>query len=800
MKNDYKTPALPSMPTITSITLLLTASLLTACGNSSKSSSTVSAAKETPCGDVAQRPWCNAKLSPEARTALLLGKMTTDQKIKLLAGGDLVALATADPYTGIVFGIPELGIPDLRMSDGPVGPRGSPVTSMPTPISLGATFNPAVAHAVGQTIANEVKHKGNDLLHGPVADLVRNPLAGRGFETLGEDPYLSTRLTVDWIRGAQSEGIMANVKHFIANHQEGQVGVPPLFALVGGRQSVNAVIDERTLRELYMPPFEAAVKEADVASFMCSYNFLNGDPTCSSQPLLQDVLRNEWGFGGFVISDYIMAVKDTINTIKQGAEIEMPIGVFLAAPIVTAALQSGAVTEQDIDKRVGTTLRTLFKFGFFDRARYVRNDDAINKPAHAAVARNAAEQGTVLLRNTGNVLPLKTGHRKILVVGTSAIERPSGGGSSSTIPFQFVSPLDAIKARAGTATEVIYDDGSDAVRAATLAATADVALVFAADRASEGTDKLCLRLDCSVADLPDPLALNAASPDAAKVPNLLLDPIIQASPIKDIIAQLSAPIIAGSSPVPGSVKNQDLLIIGVAKAQPKTVVILQTSSAVLTPWRDQVPAILEAWYPGQEGGQAITRVLFGDTDPGGRLPVSFPATELDTPVAGKPDRYPGILNQANHSEGVFIGYRWFDAEKVAPAFPFGHGLSYSTFNLSDMGVSRNPDGSFAITGRVTNTGSRAGWAVPQLYASLPSPDAATPQPLAVLKGFSKHLLQPGESASLSYMVTPKDLSYWSVKEKSWKTAPGCYVFSLGQSSRDRPQSKAMTLAGAACQP
>ncbi|MFD0949035.1 beta-glucosidase [Paraperlucidibaca wandonensis] len=789
------------MKKIIHLAILTQALLLTACGNDGSDSAVpqIVAATQSPCGSIDERPWCDTSLTPDARTSLLLNRMTISQKIKLLSGGDIAAVATADPYTGVVFGIPELGIPDLRMADGPVGARGSTTTSMPTPISLGATFNPMIAYAVGQTIANEVKNKGNDLLHGPVADLARNPLAGRGFETTGEDPYLTSRLTVEWIRGAQSEGVMTNVKHFIANHQEGQVGLPPLMALVGGRHLVNAVIDERTLREIYLPPFEAAVKEADAASIMCAYNYLNGDPTCSSKPLLQDILRQEWGFKGFIVSDYILSVKDTNKTLTHGAEIEMPIGFFLSAPLVQTALLAGEVTETDLDNRVGATLRTLFKYGFFDRQRYIKNDNAINQAKHAQVARDAAEQGIVLLRNNNDVLPLKESSRTILVIGSYAIERPSGGGSSSTIPFQFQTPLDAIKARVGTSSNVIYDDGSDSAKAATLAATADVVLVFATDRASEGTDKLCLRLDCSLADLPDPILLNAFGSNASNALNLLLDPILQAPGIRDILGQISAPIVAGSSPIPGSSKNQDALIASVAKAQPNTVVILQTSAAVLTPWREQVAAILEAWYPGQEGGQAITRVLFGDTDPGGRLPVSFPDSEMDTPVAGKLDRYPGLLNQAYHTEGVFIGYRWFDAESINPAYPFGFGLSYSSFNLSNMAVHQRADGNYEITGQVTNIGSRDGWAVPQLYVSLPAPDAATKQPPVVLKGFSKHWLQSGQTAALNYIVTPKDLSYWSLSEKTWKMAPGCYIFSLGESSRNLKLRKGRTVTGSSCE-
>ncbi|MDM4769444.1 glycoside hydrolase family 3 C-terminal domain-containing protein [Solimonas sp. SE-A11] len=722
--------------------------MLGACGSSDPVGSTgqppLPGLGPSRCGDVQTRPWCDTRLSPAERTALLLGEMTLSQKLSLLGGDNIVAAATGDPYVGISEGIPELGIPDLRMSDGPVGVRGSPATAFPTPLALASSFNPELARRTGKAVANEVRHKGNDLLHAPVLDIMRNPLAGRTFETYGEDPYLAERLGVAWIQGAQTEGIMANVKHYAMNTQEGQIGLPPITSLIGGRQLVNHVIDERTLREMHLAPFEAAIHEADVASFMCAYGFVNGAAACGSHFLLQQVLRDEWGFDGFVVSDYVLAVKDTVMSLNNGTEIEMPLGMFYTPLLLQTAVLTGLVSMETVDTRVGNILRTLFRFGFFDRADYVRNDDLVDVEGHAAVARETAEQGAVLLRNNG-VLPLDAAAlRKIAVIGSSAVERPSGGGSSAVVPLRFVPPRDALAARAASA-ETLYADGSDAAAAAALAATADVAIVFVADKASEGVDKTCLSLDCP------------ALPLSVLVPGL--------------------PELGG--------KPQDALIRAVAATNPNTVVVLQVAGPVLTPWRDQVAAILVAWYPGQEAGDALAHVLFGDTDAGGRLPLSFPKAEVDTPTAGNPLRYPGVANQAFYTEGIFTGYRWYDEQQVEPAFPFGYGLSYTQFAYEGLQLEARR-GQLLASLTVRNTGSRAGWATPQLYLGLPSPSESVPQPQRVLKGFSRHWLAPGASARASFILDQRAFSYWHVSAGGWKIADGCYAIQAGAHSRDLP--------------
>jgi beta-glucosidase len=747
------------------------------------------------CGDVNQRPWCDVRLSPTERANLLIAVMTLSQKIGMLGGDDLISTFTATPYVGVVKGIPELGIPDLRMSDGPVGVRGGLTTSMPIPLSLGSTFMPELAKKTGQTVANEVKNKGNDLIHATVPDLARNPFAGRVFETFGEDPVLSAQMSREWIKGAQSEGVMANTKHYLMNHQEGQVGVPPLTSLVGGRSRVDHLVDERTLRELYLPPFEAAVVEGKSATIMCSYNSMNGSPTCANNFLINTILRGEWGFSGFIISDYIQSVKDTTNSIRVGTEIEMPIAVYYAEPLVQAALQRGEIEESDINARVFNIVSKLFEFGFFDRERYVADDSKIDIEAHAAVAREVAEEGTVLLSNNG-ALPIKASVKRIAIIGSSAVNRPSGGGSSATDPFRYVSPLDSIRQRAGSSVTVDYADGSDLDQARSLASAADLAIVFAADKSTEGMDKLCLRLDCSFADVLDPALLSNANAD--QFLNQILDPILTTPPFSLIGAPLLDALSRTPIKYPASVSDQNALIREVASVQNNTVVVLQTSGAVITPWRNQVNAVLQAWYSGQEGGKAIARILFGDVDPGGRLPLSFPDQETDNLVFGQPDRYPGLNNKVSHSEGVFIGYRWFDQQNITPAFPFGHGLSYTSFELSNMKVQTVGDDKLRIRVSLKNTGDRPGSSVVQLYLSLPSPRADVPQPKVVLKDFKKVKLPPNKVESLEFEVNPKQLSYWDPATKSWEIASGCYGVSVGFSSRDLPMQQKVDLQKGSC--
>src|SRR4051794_5864292 len=695
-------------------------------------------------GRCGAHPWCDTSLTPDARAGLLLEQLTQDEKISLLAGDEPFGVAGgAHSHTGTSDGIPRVELPTTFYSDGPVGPRQGKTTAMPIPMALAATFDPRLAYRYGDLVGNEVKSKGNDVVFAPTVNIMRTPLGGRTFEGYGEDPYLVGRMAVEWIKGAQSQGVIGDVKHFAANNQEGQspaanaggpgqiLGPPPTS---GNRMTVNSVIDERTLREIYLPQFEAAVKEGHVGSVMCSYNRLNGQYACENEHLLDDILKREWGFKGYVLADYGAAhPQGTVNSLNNGLDFEPWPGIAYNPNEIQLALATQQASTNTIDEHVRRILRTAFAFGFFDRAAFKDDDAQIDKPAHATTAQDVEEQAITLLSNKG-ALPLDASKLKtIAVIGADATKFKTGGGSGNVTPFEYETPLDAITKRAGPNVKVSFDDGSDAQRASAVAKSSDLAIVFAGDYQSEGSDRACLSLEC-----------------------------------------------------PPSNGDQDGLIDAVASAQPNSVVVLETGGPVLTPWRDKVKALVEAWYPGQQGGPAIARVLFGDTDPGGRLPATFPQSEDQLPTAGDPEKYPGTNEAVVYKEGVLVGYRWYDANNLKPAFPFGFGLSYTTFKFRHLRLAPDVGGTLplTVTLNVTNTGRRSGRAVPQLYLGLPQPAPGVVQPPKQLRGVAKVDLKPGKTRRVTYKVDERALSYWDVNSAGWKVAPGCYGVMAGSSSRD----------------
>jgi beta-glucosidase len=547
------------------------------------------------CGD---HPWCDTRLSPDQRAGLLLEALTRDERISLLAGDELFGVAGREgTHTGTSDGVERVGLPPTYYSDGPVGARSGQATSMPAPMALAATFDRRMACRHGSVVGDEVRLKGNDVVFAPTVNIMRTPLGGRTFEAYGEDPFLQARMAVEWIRGAQAQGVIGNVKHFAANNQEGQgvsaPGAPLGLGVQGNRLTVDAVVDERTLREVYLPQFEAAVKEAKVGSVMCSYNRLNGQYACENEHLLNEVLKREWGFEGFVLADY-GAAKSAAGSLDNGLDFDPWPGLAYSPTAVGLALATSQASEAAVDEHVRRILRTLFAHGFFDRAAHPADDEAIDKQGHAGAARAIEEAGIVLMKNDG-VLPLDPRRvRSLALIGSDADGFKSGGGSSNVQPFFFTTPRQGIERRAAAAgVEVRYDPGDDAARAAELARSSDVAVVVAADSTSEGADKPCMGLSCGSHDGLD----------------------------------------------------RDGLIEQVARANPRTVVVLETAGPVLTPWRDGVAALVEAWYPGVEGGSAIAGVLFGDAEPGGRLPVTFPRQEADEPYAGDPEAYPGVAER-----------------------------------------------------------------------------------------------------------------------------------------------------------
>ena len=676
--------------------------------------------------------WCDIGLSADARAAALLGAMTRAQKLSLMAGDEPLGALTGDPATGWCHGIAALFVPDVYYNDGPSGLRLRPggATGLPSPMALASSFDPAVADLAGDLLADEATKRRVDVVLAPMVNIVRYPASGRAFESYGEDPHLAARLAVAVVTAIQRERllpsghvarIVADPKHFVANNHE------------INRFTVSAEVDDRTLREIYLPAFEAAVREAGAGTVMLAYNRVNGIPMTEHGPLVNGLLKGEWGFAGIALTDWALAQRSTIGAANNGTDLEMPMQFWYTPLLLDLAVTGGLVSMATIDDHVGRILRTMFAFGMLDRPELPLAGDV---SANAAAARALAADGAVLLKNEpaagdgAPILPLDDGALAALaLIGSAATTYIRGGGSSAVDPVDPVTPCEGIGARAASAgIAVVCDDGSDRARARDAAAAADVAVVFASLAATEFLDRTCLGLSCQLGD-PD----------------------------------------------------QDGLIADVAAANPRTVVVLETASAVLMPWEPAMPAILEAWYPGQEGGHALADVLFGDAEPGGRLPVTFPLREEDTPFFGHPERWPGVAEMAEYSEGIFVGYRWYDEHGLDVLFPFGHGLGYTSFEYSDLAIDLGgPDPVVRVA--VTNTGGRRGAEVVQLYVGLPA--TAVAQPPRALKGFQKIVLDPGARATVAFTLDERALSYWDVASASWQVAAGCYRVMVGASSRD----------------
>jgi beta-glucosidase len=719
---------------------------------------------EGRCGTHA---WCDTSLTPTQRAQLMLAAMSQSDKVGILTG-----------QAGSDVGLPAISWTDGGLGAGGVGSGTAGATAMPAGIDLAANFDPQMARQYGSVIGVEVKHRAFDGDFGPTVNIMRTPLGGRTYEAYGEDPFLASRTAVGWINGFQAQGVMADVKHFAANNQEGQFGVSPLVAADGGRQLVNDIVDPRVLHEIELPAFEAAVKEAHSATVMCSYNLINGVYACSNPWLLQHTLRGQWGFQGFVVSD-AGACHEPDADLAAGTNFDTLYTCY-SPPEVDAELATGQISQKTLDGRVFEILRTLFAYGFFDHPTWTKAISQDNVPGDEAVADAAAQGGQVLLKNRG-VLPIDPAKvHSIAVIGPAATQYIHGNGSSKVNPYLQTPALAGIQARAAQShISVTYTDGSQPGSAATAAKSADLAIVVAADTESEGEDKQCMSL------------------------------IPQCSHTQDV-----PPNPQSTQPAFG---NQDALIQDAAAANPHTVVVLETGAPVLTPWRSQVAGLLEAWYPGEDGGTPIAHVLFGDSDPGGRLPATFPRQAADIPTApGGPSQYPGVINpvagtctvdttsapcpyyQETYQEGVMIGYRWYQDQHIQPAYPFGFGLSYTSFRYRHLTLAagRRP-GQYVARVTVTNTGSRTGSAVPELYVSLPS-RPGVPEPPWQLKGFAKLQLAPGQSAQASIPLESRSFSYWSDAANAWEIAPGCDRIGVGPSSARLPLRAVVGQGGASC--
>ncbi|OLB75405.1 MAG: glycosyl hydrolase, partial [Actinobacteria bacterium 13_2_20CM_2_71_6] len=655
----------------------------------------------------AARPWMNTALAPIDRAKLLVAQMTLDEKISQIHMLDVPAHPREVP------GIPRLGVPVFKITNGPAGAgpgdsqQKQPATALPSALAMSASWDTAQATAFGTIAGQEVADRGEHLLEAPGINITRVPRNGRNFEYFGEDPYLAGQLSVSEVQAVQAQGVLAEAKHYAANNQENQ------------RKTINEIIDERTLREIYLPAFEATVKQGDVAALMCAYPKVNGKFGCENPFLLNQVLRTEWGFQGFVQSDYT-ATHSTVPAALAGLDLSMKAD-FYAAPM-KSAVQSGQLKESVVDQMVIRRFTQMFKLGLFDNPPKPK---PIPAKADGAVARSIAVQSAVLLKNSGNQLPLSASAlHSIAVIGPySGAAHTGGSGSSAVSPLYTVSPVAGIKSHVPSGVRVTQNDGSDTTSAASAARNADVAVVMVGNKDKEGGDRANLSLS----------------------------------------------------------GNQDSLVSAVVAANPRTVVVLKTGGPVLMPWLSKVPAVLEAWYPGEEDGNVVADLLFGNANPSGKLPMSFPKNEGDTAVHTA-SQYPGVNGTATYSEKLQVGYRWYDAQNVAPLFPFGFGLSYTGFSFANLSVPAAPgtDGRVTVSVDVTNTGSRTGADVVQVYVAAP---ASAGEPPKQLKGFAKVKLNPGQTQRVSITLEDRAFSSWSTSAKQWTAVPGQHTVLVGDSSR-----------------
>ena len=651
------------------------------------------------------------------RARQLVARMTLDEKIAQVHGIKDAA------HFRFVPGVPRLGIPELRVTNGPagVGPGGAgsqrPATAWPAPIALAASWDTELARACGRLAAEEARSLGSNLLESPDINIARVPQGGRVFEGYGEDPYLVSSLAVANIEGIQGTGMIANVKHYVANNQETDRG------------SINELVGERPLHEIYMPAFEASVKEAHVASLMCAYPRVNGFYNCENKILLGDLIRKDWGFDGFITSDF-GAVHTTTASALAGLDLELPTGVYFSGEL-RKAVDSGEIPIAVIDGMLIRRYAKMMELGWFGP-----QPKRIPIPvlAHGAVARAIATQSMVLLKNDGELLPLdRKKIQSVALLGPYAVRQMTGGGGSShVIPFYSVAPYDGINAALISQTRLTVLDGTDIDAAVGAAKGASIAIVMVGDDEQEGRDHSI--------DLPP---------------------------------------------------AQNRLVEAVSKANPRTIVVLKTGSAVLMPWLQGVPAVVEAWYPGEEDGNAVADILFGQANPSGKLPISFPR-KIDDTLAANPDQYPGNGETVHYTEALNVGYRANATHGVTSLFPFGYGLSYTTYKFSDLKVITQRRAEALVSFRITNTGNRAGAEVAQLYVGFP-PIAEGDEPPLQLKGFRKVTLKAGETRDVELKLDSRAFSFWSERSHAWMIAPGEFHVTVGDSSINRPLTADLTV-------
>lgn len=722
-------------------------------------------------------PWSDKTLSPDVRADLVIKELTLDEKIQMVHGlgwQTIFAPVESGPGTraisalGFIPGARRLGLPDLQMSDCVVGVSGAGAggryaTALPSAEAMAAAWDPALSYETGTMIGSEMRSLGFNMSLGSGINLIREPRDGRTFEYKGEDPLLAGTLAGQELKAEKALHLITDVKHYAVNDQD------------DGRTTVNSVIDKRAMRETDLLTFQIALRDSGAGAVMCSYNRINGTYGCENEYTLGQVLKKDFGFKGFVVSDW-GATESTTKAALAGLDVEMPGNDSFGEPL-KKAVEAGDVPTATLDDMVHRILRTEFDSGIVDDPPH---PDSPNVMRGFEVAQKVEEKGAVLLKNDRNLLPLSAPSLKSIAVigGHADVGVMSGGGSSQVSPaggnpvpppaamamnpmaifmmsvYQRSAPLDGIREKASDA-QVKFDPGTDLASATALAKSSQVAIVFVTQHASEGVDLKNL-------SLPD---------------------------------------------------KQDELIEAVAAANPNTIVVLETGGAVLMPWIGNVGAVVEAWFPGIRGSEALANILFGDVNPSGKLPITFPKSEADLPHPKhvdppKPDAehpvphlpgFPGLVAMlmvqsppfdAVYDEGLKVGYKWYDAENKQPLFPFGFGLSYTTYAYSGL-KAISGDG-LKVTFKVKNTGSRAGEETAQVYLTLP---ASAQEPPRRLVGWSKIALGPGEQKDVTVNVEPQMLSIFNPDKDAWEIVPGEYKVWAGASSRDLPLSTAIALGG-----
>ena len=766
--------------------------------------------------DAASCPWVTSQAPVSQRVAQLMSQMSLADEISMVEGH-----GTSNPYVFYTPAIPALCIPAVGLEDGPAGVADglTGVTELPAGVALAATWDPSLAGRYGQVIGAEEYGKGASANLGPTVNIDRDPRWGRSFEALSEDPFLNASLDVPEIAGVQSQDVEAQVKHLAVYNQETYRNTP----------ADNVIIDPRTEHEIYLPSFYAAVKSGD-ASVMCSYAMINGNFACNDADLETSILRDQWGFPGFMMSDY-GALHSTQGAV-QGTDQEQPFSTYYGAPLQTA-VQDGTIPKSVLNTMVQRVLTVMFQYKLFSQPRTGTTSATVTTPAHVALATSVAEAGTTLLKNAGSVLPLSSSGGSIAVTGPAADASPvyAGGGSAYVLPSGTVSPLAGIKAAAGSGASVAYQPGLPTDTSLPAIPPADLSPAYAPTpfggsytgtltAPETGTYVLAITNPCGcytstylsldgkqIIDDPSTPPVHtysvAVQLTAGKTYQLsisgdssqllwgtpsALAPGIAAAVSAAKSASVAVVVVSDDTESEATDRlslnlpsAQDELISAVAAANPHTVVVVNAGAPVAMPWLPSVAGVVDTWYPGQTSGTALASVLFGQTDPGGHLPVTFPASLSQVP-ASTTAQFPGNGSTVQYSEGVDVGYRWYDAKDTTPLFPFGFGLSYTRFAFSHLSVSRPvTDGTqdVRVSAVVTNVGHRPGSEVAQLYLGDPSGTGEPPRQLA---GFQRVSLAPGASARVSFEVTPQAMSWWSDPASGWTQTAGRYQVYVGDSS------------------